>query len=357
MFANIYKNKKVLVTGHTGFKGSWLALWLNMLGAKVCGYSLEAPTKPAHYSLLNLDIDSVIADIRDQRQLITSFEDFQPEIVFHLAAQPLVRRSYRDPIETFETNIMGTVNVLEACRKCNSVQAVINVTSDKCYLNKECRRGYCEDDPMGGHDPYSASKGCSELISASYRDSFLKKDGILLATCRAGNVIGGGDWAEDRLIPDIIRGAISGNSTLIRNPYSTRPWQHVLEALSGYLLVGQKLLEGSKEFAEAWNFGPECNDSLGVWEVVERMMKSWPVLKAEKITPNCNQLHEAKLLHLDCTKAQQRLQWHETWNNQLAIKKTVEWYRDFYNNQQVKSYEDLTSFIDCAKEKGLTWTK
>jgi CDP-glucose 4,6-dehydratase len=362
MFNNIYENKKVLLTGHTGFKGSWLALWLTKLGADVCGYSLAAPTDPNHFEHLNLDIRSEIGNILDTGKLEDVFVDFQPEIVFHMAAQPLVRLSYREPRETFETNVLGTVNVLEACRKTASVKAIVNVTSDKCYDNKEWIWGYRENDVMGGHDPYSASKGCAELVAASYRNAFFNpkdfgsKHNVLLASCRAGNVIGGGDWADDRLIPDIMRAVSRNEKVEIRNPGATRPWQHVLEPLSGYLQIGQKLAEKDVAFAEGWNFGPDDNGSITVREVVENIKCFWS--KIDYKLGNCpNAIHEANLLKLDCSKAHSKLKWQAVWDSEMTFRKTVEWYHDFYEKNTISSSDDLHSYIEDAKRKGLEWTK
>ncbi len=349
MFDGFYKNKKVLLTGHTGFKGSWLAYWLQQLGADVCGYSLDAPTTPSHWNMLKLDVRSEVADIRDFQTLEKVFRDFQPEIVFHLAAQPLVRASYRDPVETYSTNVMGALNVFEACRKTESVRGIINVTSDKCYENREWERGYHEDDAMGGHDPYSSSKGCSELLTASYRNSYFNpadfglKHQTLLASCRAGNVIGGGDWAEDRLIPDMMRAVAAGNPVEIRNPHATRPWQHVLEPLGGYLLVGQKLLEGKSEFSKGWNFGPTDEASLSVGDVVGQIKKNWDKIEV-RVAENQEAPHEASLLKLDCTKAREQLGWHPVWNAEATFKKTVDWYRAFYENQEINTELDLQSY-------------
>ncbi len=351
MFSGIYHGKKVLLTGHTGFKGSWLAFWLQQLGAEVCGYALPTPTEPSHWRLLKLGIRSETADVRDFPMLEKIFQDFRPEIVFHLAAQPLVRASYRDPVETYSTNVMGTLNVFEACRKTESVRAVINVTSDKCYENREWTRGYREDDAMGGHDPYSASKGCSELLTASYRNSYFnnaefgKKHQILLASCRAGNVIGGGDWAEDRLIPDIMRAVAAGNPVEIRNPGATRPWQHVLEPLGGYLLVGQRLLEGKPQYATGWNFGPAEDADLSVREVVERIKRYWSRIDY-RLAQTVDALHEAHLLKLDCTKAREQLNWHPVWNSEATFEKTVGWYREFYERGVLTTETDLASYTD-----------
>jgi CDP-glucose 4,6-dehydratase len=313
LFGGLYNGRTVLMTGHTGFKGSWLAYWLHRLGAKVIGYSLPAPTEPNHFELLNLDIISIRGDIRDLNKLNETFTTFKPEIVFHLAAQPLVRFSYENPIETYETNVIGTLKVLEACRKAN-VKAIVNITSDKAYENKEWIWGYRENDPMGGYDPYSSSKGAADILASSYRSSYFNPDQYgkthhtLLATCRAGNVIGGGDWAKDRLVTDIILSASQGKKVSIRNPKATRPWQHVLEPLSGYLLVGQKLLEGKRDFGEAWNFGPSDEGGITVEEVVKNVKKYWDKIDYE-INCDLQGLHEANLLKLDCSKAHILLKW------------------------------------------------
>jgi CDP-glucose 4,6-dehydratase len=349
MFGDIYRGRKVLLTGHTGFKGSWLAFWLQRLGAEVCGYALPPPTKPSHWVLLNLDLRSELADIRDFQTLEKTFRDFQPEVVFNLAAQPLVRASYRDPVETWSTNVMGTLNVFEACRKTGSVRVIINVTSDKCYENREWNRGYREDDAMGGHDPYSASKGCSELLTASYRNSYFNpaafktKHQTLLASCRAGNVIGGGDWAEDRLVPDIMRAVSEGRPVEIRNPNATRPWQHVLEPLGGYLLVGQRLLEGKPEFATGWNFGPDEASDLSVREVVENIKLHWDRIDF-CFAKDAEAPHEAHLLKLDCTKAREQLGWNPIWNSAETFGKTVRWYREFYEGGTLATRSDLTAY-------------
>lgn len=351
MFGGIYQGKRVLLTGHTGFKGSWLACWLQRLGAEVCGYALPAPTEPSHWNLLKLNIRSELADIRDFQTLEKVFREFQPEMVFHLAAQPLVRASYRDPVETYSTNVMGTLNVFEACRKTESVRAVINVTSDKCYENRERAQGYREDDAMGGYDPYSSSKGCSELLTASCRNSYFnntafgKKHQTLLASCRAGNVIGGGDWAEDRLIPDIMRAAAAGKPVEIRNPNATRPWQHVLEPLGGYLLVGQRLREGKPECATGWNFGPAEDADLSVREVAERMKRHWNRIDY-RLAQTADAPHEAHLLKLDCTKAHEQLGWHPVWNSVTTFERTVGWYREFYENGTPATGSDLTVYMD-----------
>ncbi len=360
LFSGIYKDKTVLVTGHTGFKGSWLCFWLSQMGAKVVGYSLEAPTNPNHIELLNLDIVSIIGDIRDLDKLNQVFNEYKPDIVFHLAAQPLVRLSYENPIETYETNVMGTLKVFEACRA-NNVKAIVNITSDKAYENKEWIWGYRENDPMGGYDPYSSSKGCADILASSYRNSFFnikdykKTHNTLIATCRAGNVIGGGDWAKDRLITDIMISVSLGKKVNIRNPKATRPWEHVLEPLSGYLHIGQKLLEEKVEFAEAWNFGPSDEGSITVEEVVQNVKKHWDKIDYE-INQDPNQLHEANLLKLDCSKAHILLKWKDVWDSETTFEKTVKWYKAYYEeDKNILTQDDLESYIADAKAKNIEW--
>ncbi len=362
LFSGIYQGKTVLVTGHTGFKGSWLVYWLKQMGANVVGYSLEAPTSPNHIGLLDLDINSVIGDIRDLDKLNSVFAEHKPDIVFHLAAQPLVRLSYENPIETYETNVMGTMKVFEACRKAN-VKAIVNITSDKAYENKEWIWGYRENDPMGGYDPYSSSKGCADLLANSYRNSYFntqdykKAHNTLLASCRAGNVIGGGDWAQDRLITDIMLSVSQDKKVSIRNPYATRPWQHVLEPLSGYLHIGQKLLEEKVEFGEAWNFGPSDEGSITVEEVVKNVKKHWNKIDYE-INRNPNQLHEANLLKLDCSKAHILLKWKDVWDSETTFEKTVKWYKAYYEEDKICfTGQDLETYINDAKLKNIEWTK
>ena len=360
LFSGIYKDKTVLVTGHTGFKGSWLCFWLKQMGAKVVGYSLEAPTNPNHFELLNLDITSIKGNIKDLEHLNTVFQTYKPDIVFHLAAQALVKYSYENPIETYETNVMGTLKVFEASR-INNVKAIVNITSDKAYENREWIWGYRENDPMGGYDPYSSSKGCADILTNSYRNSFFnikdykKTHNTLIATCRAGNVIGGGDWAKDRLITDIMISVSIGKKVSIRNPKATRPWQHVLEPLSGYLQIGQKLLEEKVEFAEAWNFGPSDEGSITVEEVVQNVKKHWNKIDYE-INQAPNQLHEANLLKLDCTKANTILKWKDVWDSETTFEKTVKWYKDYYENNKVLTSEDLENYIKEAVGKNIVWT-
>ena len=362
LFNDAFRDRRIIVTGHTGFKGSWLVLWLLKLGAHVCGYSLHPPSRPYHYQLLNLSIDSIYGDVRDKAKLKQTFQAFQPDIVFHLAAQPLVRQSYKDPSTTFETNVMGTVNVLEASRQTASVRAVVNITSDKCYENSGKSEGYHEDDPLGGHDPYSASKGCAELVTASYRrsffplDEFQKRHQILLASVRAGNIIGGGDWGQDRLIPDVMRATHTNETVVLRNPQATRPWQHVLDPLAGYLLLGQKLLEGICEFAGAWNFGPQEVDQKTVMDVVRHLKTHWSQIDF-KIVPEIKHFHEAERLKLDCAKAHARLGWKPIWNDVNMFEKTVQWYRDFYQSQRVRSSEQLDDYIGEAACLNAPWVR
>ena len=347
---DFYKNKKVFITGHTGFKGSWLTLWLTMMGAKVLGYALEPNTDPSLFNVLNLhkDIDHIIGDIRDFEKLREIITEFKPEIVFHLAAQPLVRLSYREPRLTYETNVMGTVNLLEAIRQTKSIRAVVNVTSDKCYENKEWVWGYRENDPMGGYDPYSSSKGCSELITAAYRNSYFKNTETAIASARAGNVIGGGDWAEDRLIPDIVRSLSKGKQIIIRNPKATRPWQHVLEPLSGYLLLGRLLYEKGQEFAEAWNFGPNDSCMMTVEEIVKKSIEIWG--SGSYVVDSSEQPHEANLLKLDVSKSFMRIKWTSKLNCSETLLDTFGWYKEYYetasevhgtSRKQISEYECL----------------
>lgn len=347
MFGQIYKQRKVLVTGHTGFKGSWLCLWLQRLGAELSGYSLPPPTTPNHFDLSRLDMRSLLGDIDDQRALDAAFAQAKPELVFHLAAQPLVRESYRDPVGTFQTNLMGTLKLLDACRKTPSVRAVVVVTSDKCY--EPAPHPHVEGGPMGGHDPYSASKGCAELLAASYRNSFfnMKDYGrahqVLLATCRAGNVIGGGDWAADRLLPDLMKAAAAGRRVSIRKPLAVRPWQHVLDPLQGYLRVGQRLLQGEASFAEAWNFGPAVGAELTVEDVARQAAAHWPKV-AFDLASDEGSMRETDFLRLDSAKALARLGWTPRWDASQAIERSVEWYRDYYENGQLDSQADLDAY-------------
>lgn len=361
LFSNIYKDRVVLITGHSGFKGSWLAFWLSKMGAKVIGYSLKANTNPNHFELLNLDIVSIEGDIRDQYKLNKIFNYYKPEIVFHLAAQPLVRFSYKNPLETYETNVIGTLKVFEAC-KTNKVKSIVNITSDKAYENMELERGYKEDDQLGGYDPYSSSKGCADILANSYRNSYFnlndykKTHNTLLASCRAGNVIGGGDWAKDRLISDIMIAVSQNKKVTIRNPDATRPWQHVLEPLSGYLQIGQKLIQEKSKFADAWNFGPLDSKSMSVEEVVKNVKYHWEEIDY-KLIKDSNQPHEAGILKLDSSKANKHLKWSDVWDSKTTFEKTVEWYKTYYKEKKLLSEQDLYDYVEAADKKELTWTK
>lgn len=325
-----WKGKRVLLTGHTGFKGGWLAFWLKMLGAEVCGYSLEPNTSPNLFENLSLndDIESVIADVRDLARLRTVMTDFRPEIVFHLAAQSLVRRSYKQPVETYATNVIGTVNLLESVRETNTVKSVVVVTTDKVYENREWLWPYRENERLGGFDPYSNSKACAEMAVSAYRNSFFVEGETLVATARAGNVIGGGDWSEDRLLPDVFRSLIFGKSLEIRNPLSIRPWQHVLEPLAGYLNLAEKLFQGARSFADAWNFGPDDADSQPVKRILEEIETLW-VEPVKWDFAKGTQPHEARILKLDSTKARFELGWKPKLSLSEAISLTTDWYREF----------------------------
>ena len=362
LFGNIYQGKKVVVTGHTGFKGSWLVFWLQKLGAIVYGISDKIYTNPSHIELLQLNIDESFIDIINYKELSNKLQEIQPDIIFHLAAQALVRYSYQEPIETFTTNIIGTANIFDICRSLASIKGIINVTSDKCYENFENDWAYNESDRMGGYDPYSASKGAAELIVSSYRRSFFNIDSFgnshhfILASGRAGNVIGGGDWSKDRLIPDLIKNSIANKTTEIRNPSATRPWQHVLEPLSGYLLLGQKVLEGDISVSDGWNFGPKKSEVLTVQKVLEESSLVWENLKFHfpKLE---NQPHEAHFLRLDCSKANINLNWYPVWDMNQSIKKTINWYKDFYTINKINTEDDLNTYVKDAIEKQIIWTK
>lgn len=362
LFSDIYENKKVLITGHSGFKGSWMSKWLQSMGATVYGYSLPPHTGNSHWDLIDLKIDEKYDDIRNDVALKAYFQSVKPDIVFHLAAQAIVRDSYKDPVETYSTNVMGTLNVLEACRETESVKAIVVVSSDKCYENREWVWGYRENDPMGGYDPYSSSKGCTELLTSSYRNSYFniedfgKTHHLLLASARAGNVIGGGDWANERLIPDIVRASSETKKVQIRDPFATRPWQHVLEPLSGYLCLGWRLLEGNKEFATGWNFGPSAESNLTVGEVVSLAGNHWNQIKAEFAKKRAG-AHEANLLMLDCAKANKVLKWKPIWGIDETIGRTIDWYRTYYMENQLNTITDLTGYITEAINKQAIWTK
>ncbi len=359
LFSGCYAGRRVLITGHTGFKGSWLAFWLRSMGANVAGLSLDPDTEPSHWELLGLDdVADYRVDLRNAAAVREVFDLHKPEMVFHLAAQALVRRSYKEPIATFDINVMGLVNVFEAIRHCPSVRTVVNATTDKVYEDHVNPHGYSETDPLGGHDPYSSSKACAEIVSSCYRKSFFAADADghspRLATARAGNVIGGGDWAEDRLVPDMVRAATSKTAIKIRSPNATRPWQHVLEPLSAYLRLGQLLLDDD-QYAEAWNFGPESEDERSVKEVVSLLSETWPELRTEMDTQQ--HPHEAAALHLNCDKAKQKLGWQPVWHLKTAIAKTGAWYRRFHETGQLLTAGDLNSYVEDAATQKQVWAK
>ncbi len=355
LFGNIYQNKSVLITGDTGFKGSWLSLWLLELGAKLSGVSKDYPSDPSHSKLLKLNYSQNKLDILNLEKLIKAVKKEKPEIIFHLAAQALVRKSYKEPLQTFATNAIGSAHVIEAARACKSVKAIVIITTDKCYENKEWSKGYKESDALGGFDPYSASKACAEILSHSYRQAFSTENSMpLLATARSGNVIGGADWGEDRLIPDLVRSFSKNKVAQIRNPKATRPWQHVLEPLSGYLLLGQRLLEGKADFESAWNFGPSQKE-IAVSKLLKDIKQEWP--KIEYRLENKKQVHEATRLKLNSNKAKTKLQWRNVWGYKQSIKKTADWYKSYYNDRGLITKQQLDNYIIAARKKDLIWTK
>jgi len=346
-----WKGKKVLVTGHTGFKGSWLSILLHKLGSDVYGYALEPPTNPSLFNVASVGelVTSQIGDIRDYKTLSGFIRTFRPEIIIHMAAQALVRESYRNPVETYEVNVMGTVNLLEAVRHVPGVKVIVNVTSDKCYENKEWYWGYRENEPMGGYDPYSNSKGCSELVTSAYRDSFFnsgkhEQHKVAVATARAGNVIGGGDWAPDRLIPDFFRAVSADERIKIRNPYAIRPWQHVLEPLSGYLSLAANLYIHGARFNGAWNFGPDYSDARNVEWITGTLCELWGENAAYEVDDN-PQPHEANYLKLDCSKARAELGWEPKWNVMTALKTVVDW------NKSWLAGEDMLAVTEAQIEQ------
>lgn len=348
MNTDFWRGKRVFLTGHTGFKGSWLSLWLHTLGAEVTGYSLDPPTVPSLFVLAGVEklLKSVIADVRDLDRLKREMTAAAPEIVIHMAAQPLVRDSYKIPVETYATNVMGTVHLLEAIRSTATVRAVVNVTTDKVYENREWAWGYRENEPLGGYDPYSNSKGCSELVTAAYRSSYFNplaydRHGVAVATARAGNVIGGGDWAIDRLVPDMIRAILAGQPVLIRNPHAIRPWQHVLEPLSGYLLLARRLFEDGAHYSEGWNFGPADEDAKPVQWLVEKLCVGWGDGASYELDAD-NHPHEAHYLKLDCSKARAELGWRPRWGLERTLESILRWTRVFQGGGDVKS--------DCLRQ-------
>jgi CDP-glucose 4,6-dehydratase len=344
-----WANKRVLITGHTGFKGAWLALVLNHLGAKLAGLSHDIPTSPSLFELAEVKnlLEDFRVDIRDLESLKDTIESFKPQIVFHLAAQALVRDSYQNPEKTYSTNIMGTVNLLEALRQNKNASVCINVTTDKCYENREWHWGYREIDQLGGHDPYSSSKACSEIISAAYRRSFFSgKNSMALATARAGNVIGGGDWAQDRLIPDIFKGWLANKTITIRNPGSIRPWQHVLEAIHGYILLAEKLARQPEDYAEAWNFGPYESDAKPVGWIAEKLQQSLPNMDLQM--GSSDNLHEAAYLKLDCSKARAQLGWEPQTDLCTAINMIIEWYEAYKSGRNIRQHtlQQIKEYMD-----------
>lgn len=348
MRPDFWRGRSVFLTGHTGFKGGWMALWLSHLGAKVYGYALSPPTTPSFFTATQLQdrlTQSTLGDIRDLAALTQAMQQAQPSVVIHMAAQPLVRESYRDPVETYATNVMGTVNVLESARQAETVEAIVNITTDKCYHNQEWLWPYREVDRLGGHDPYSSSKACAELVTTAYRNSFLAEAGIQLASVRAGNVIGGGDWAKDRLIPDFLRALDAGETLRLRSPNAIRPWQHILEPVSGYLLLAEKLVTEGEAYAEAWNFGPEETDAKPVSWIVDRLCQKVPNARWElEGTP---QPHEAGLLKLDSSKAKARLHWSPRWSLETALDQTMDWHQAWKQGQSMAdvSIQHLEAYL------------
>lgn len=352
MNPEFWKNKQVLLTGHTGFKGSWLSIWLQKLGVNLVGYSKSIPTKPSLFELAHVKegMESITGDVCDSNYLHDVIKKYKPEIVIHMAAQSLVRQSYANPSDTYATNVMGSVNLLETIRTVGCSRVVINVTSDKCYENKNLSRGYHEEDPLGGYDPYSSSKGCAELVTASYRNSFFnpkyfEKHKTAVATVRAGNVIGGGDWAEDRLVPDIMRGILGNRPIKIRHPDAIRPWQYVLEPLNGYLTLAEHLWDHGPNYVGAWNFGPNEDDLKPVSWLIDKISKKW----GDKISWHLEKdgLHEASILKLDCNKAKTKLGWNPKTSLESAINFVVNWYKNYAENKDVRRYteEQIETFV------------
>lgn len=349
-----YKGRTVLITGHTGFKGCWLALWLESLGAEVIGYSLDPPTDPSFFQATGLSdrILDIRGDILDRDKIFEVIKKSCPDYIFHLAAQPLVRFSYKHPLDTFNVNVMGTANILESIRLSHYPVTCLCVTSDKCYANRECNYAYRENDPLGGHDPYSASKGAAELVIASYRKSYFssgREPRVSLSSARAGNIIGGGDWAEDRIVPDCVRALVKGNPVEIRNPHAVRPWQFVLDPLFGYLWLALKMREEPEKYADAWNFGPDHSNVVDVQTLTEKIIRAWGSGTSKVLPQNESAPHEAGYLKLDCAKSMGRLEWKPVYTIDEAIQKTIGWYREYYTKKsdiyefslkQVKTYLD-----------------
>ena len=350
---NFWAKRKVFITGHTGFKGAWLCMWLHKLGAQVKGYSLEPPTNPSLFCEARVGelMISDIGDIRDLEKLTKSIQEFKPDILIHMAAQSLVRYSYDAPVETYAVNVLGTVNVLEAAKTCSSIKSVVNVTTDKCYENKEWIWSYRENEPMGGHDPYSGSKGCAELVTASYRKSFFEEKGVGLASARAGNVIGGGDWALDRLMPDILRAFEKERPVVIRSPNAVRPWQHVLEPLGGYMKLAQALYENPLEFADGWNFGPNEHDAKPVSWIIDEMVGSWQGASWQLDQSGTNP-HEANYLKLDISKAKQNLSWQPIWSLSRTLSHIVTWHKAWLSglDMQEKSINEISKYMQSMGE-------
>ena len=347
----------MLVTGHTGFKGSWLVLWLRTLGAQVSGLALDPEGRPAHWTALQLgDVFDHRVDLRDAKAVQAVVQQHQPEIVFHLAAQPLVRRSYRVPVETFTTNVMGLIHLLQAVRACPSVRVLVNATTDKVYAEHASATGYRESAPLGGHDPYSSSKACAELVSDCWRKSFFTTEGaaVRLATARAGNVIGGGDWAADRLVPDLVRAATTGQALVVRNPGAIRPWQHVLDPLSGYLRLAQ-LLWSDASLARAWNFGPGSAGEVNVQALVDCLASHWSALRIERDAGV--QPHESAILRLDASAAKAQLGWQPVWGLDETLERTARWYRGYHEQRRLGSLDDLAAYTAAAQRLGLEWAQ
>jgi CDP-glucose 4,6-dehydratase len=357
--ADFWADKKVLVTGHTGFKGGWLSLWLHSLGAKVVGYARAPRTSPNLFEVTGVgrDMMSIVGDVADLAKIKTVVAEQAPQIVFHMAAQALVRASYESPIETYTTNVMGTAHLLEAVRATGGVKVVVNVTSDKCYENREWIWGYRENEALGGHDPYSSSKGCAEVVTAAYRSSFFSpkdylRHGVAVASARAGNVIGGGDWAEDRLVPDFIRAVTRSQPMMVRNPAAVRPWQHVLEPLHGYLLLAERLWSDGPRYGEAWNFGPDDESAKSVEAVVKTLAATWGPEASWRTDASGVRPHEANYLKLDCSKAKAKLGWHPCWDLEMALKATTEWYKAHQAGQDMRRFtlEQVRSYAVQASQ-------